>query len=67
MEKLSLEALPILNDRSMKKLDGSSPNDVQDSVDSKSPEDKVLEFKRLKSTAEGLETNSDEHASIVKK
>ena len=26
---LALEALPLLNDRSMKRLDGSTPNDVQ--------------------------------------
>ena len=64
---LSLEAIPLLNDRSMKRLDGSSPNDVQDAIKSEDPKDKVLEFKRLKATAEGLETNHDEHASIVKK
>ena len=57
----------MLNDRSMKRLDGSSPNDVQDAIKSEDPKDKVLEFKRLKATAEGLETNHDEHASIVKK
>ena len=66
-KKLALEALPLLNDRSMKRLDGSSPNDVQDAIKSEDPKDKVLEFKRLKATAEGLETNNDEHASIVKK
>ena len=65
--KLSLEAIPILNARSMKRLDGSSPNDVQDATKSENPEDKFLEFKRLKATAEGLETNNDDHASIVRK
>ena len=64
---LAMKAIPLLNDRSMKRLDGSSPNDVQDAIKSEDPKDKVLEFKRLKATAEGLETNHDEHASIVKK
>lgn len=47
---LSPEAIPTLNDRSMKRIDGDSPNDVQESINSKSPEDKVLEIKRLKAT-----------------
>ena len=64
---LALEALPLLNDRSMKRLDGSSPNDVQAAIQSKNPEDKVLEFKRLEATAVGLETNHDEHASVVER
>ena len=50
---LAMEARPLLNDRSVKRLDGSSPNDVQDAIESQGPKDKVLELKRLKSTAEG--------------
>ena len=64
---LAMEALPILNDRSMKRLDGSSPNDVQGSIDSTDPKEKVLAYRVLKANAEGLETNHDEHVSIVKK
>ena len=64
---LAMKAVPILNARSRRRLDGSSPDDVQDAIESKDPENKVLEFKRLKATAEGLKTNHDEHASIVKK
>ena len=64
---LAMKAIPILNARSRRRLDGSSPNDVEEAIKSEDPKDKVLEFKRLKATAEGLETNQDEHASIVKK
>ena len=64
---LALEALPLLNDRSMKRLDGSTPNDVQAAIASNDPKDKVLEFKILKANAEGLERNDEEHKGIVKK
>jgi hypothetical protein len=37
-KQLSLEAIPLLNDRSMKRLDGST--DVQASIESKDPKDK---------------------------
>jgi hypothetical protein len=51
----------------MKRLDGSTPNDVQAAIASNDPKDKVLEFKILKANAEGLERNDEEHKGIVKK
>jgi hypothetical protein len=65
--KLMMEALPALNERPMKTLDGSSPHEVILSIESDKPEDKVLEFKTLKANAKGLEKNEKEHASIVKR
>ena len=56
-----MEAISLLNDRSMKRIDGSSPDDVQAAIESDDPKDKVLEFKILKANAEGLETNHEEH------
>ena len=64
---LAMKAIPILNGRSRRRLDGSTPNDVQAAVESKDPKDKVLEFKILKASAEGLERNDEEHKGIVKK
>ena len=64
---MALEALPLLNDRSMKRLDGSTPNDVQAAIASNDPKDKVLEFKMLKANAEGLERNDEEHKGIDRK
>ena len=62
---LAMKEIPILNARSRRRLDGSSPNDVEEAVKSEDPADKVLEFKRLKATDEGLDTDHDEYASIV--
>jgi len=44
---LMQEAIPLLNERAMKSLDGSSPNEVKESIESNSPEEKDLAFKVL--------------------
>ena len=58
-DTFAMEALPLLDDQSMKRLDGSSPDDVQDAIESKDPKDKVFELKILKANSEGLETNHE--------
>jgi hypothetical protein len=65
--QLMLEALPSLNERPMKTLDGSSPHDVVLSIESDKPEEKVLAFKTLEANAVGLAKNEEEHTGIVKR
>ena len=62
-----MKAIPILNNKSRRRLDGSTPNDVQAAVESDNPKDKVLHFKILKANAEWLERNDGENKGIVKK
>ena len=61
-----MKAIPILNNKSWRRLDGSTPNDVERAINSKDPEDKVLEFKVLISNAHGPERNDEEHKGGVK-